>query len=910
MKHLTRKVLSVILVALVLFIQPFSHLDDAWGQTPNIKFNIETVNVGDDTIQGHAYPGKTITLKVNDQMFEQSIDQEGHFQFELTDTIQQKDQLTLIQGQNEIDIEIHPKDTPRTIQKAEAPFNSEGLAPADGTEPEKQAQQESQLADKAKNDTTEEKDAQKADTDAKQIKDKEQRSASDTANDSKQTHQSSTSEKSKATENDKTDASNHNDTSTTENKHAPSHNQPTVKRHVRLARSLAAQKDENDVTFDDVPSVSSYNQQINVNSDGPFRFAVQGKIVAVNNSTEFENAIKNADVEVIILKADVTNVRSQTIVSNSAQKVIEANHHSITMNGSQFLTKNQSSLTNLVIRNATNLFSSNTTQKTGLLQMTTPTDVNIVNSHFNSGLKGNSGNVGASWVSTLHFYGQNSINYTGTSDYAAYFSYMYVHDGASLELNSAAGGFDYYSDRPAPDYTGIKVGNHSRLSMDVSGTDLYLSGALKPYSFSVGDDAQVDLIGNSGFYNDTNNVNISVDIGNRSQVNIETFKGPAFRMSNAPFSFNVGSNSSLQLQSNNSVISNTGYNNSETSFKFASNSNIMMKKKDSMSSSPLFDFNMPSRWDIADVKQLDLNNSNGRLFNTQNHAFNINNIQIKGWLNTNKTDTSDYQVKPVKNGQFTLSNSNTTSNDAIRQADSKFNDHFSSQNLRRLTLTPYIIDAPQIKEPVYDNANSITGTALANASISVVNERTKQTLKTQANGTGQFTFSQIPTDWLKYKDILTFNASNENGTSKNTQIEVKGNTLRLLKPKDIQFLQTPIQFKPNQIIKRQANPYQVQVQNTLGSRNWSLNVKADHPLSSPNGVLNNALFFASTPGQFQSIENQAVKIGDANSSSPDDNQIQTIKWDDNTGILMKMNPIDAAAGDYQTDLTWTLTDGP
>lgn len=898
MKHLTKKVPSVILIALILFVQTFSNLDDASGQISPVKFNIKTVNVEDDTIQGYAYPGKMIMLKVNDQTYGQPVDQTGHFQFKLKDTIQQKDQLTLIQGKNEIDVQINPKDTPRTFQKAEAPFNSVGLPSTNTTKHEKQAQQEPQSEYKAQNDTTEEKNIQKKDMNTEQAQNKQQ---------------SSTSEKSEATEVDKEETL---DNPIIEDKNNQSNTQPTVKRNAPLAQTLATQKDDNNVTFDNVPSISEYNQQINVNSDGPFRYPVQGKIVAVDNRVDFENALRASDIEVIILKNDMSNLRSQTIYSNSSQKVIEANHHSISMDNNHYLTKSQNSLTNIVIRNASNLYSSTTNTTNGFFRMTTPTDVNIVNSHFNSGFQENAGNVGTSWESTLHFYGQNSINYTSTSGYATYYRYIQIHDGASLKLNSSSEGFYHYSNgmthSVAPPNMGVKIGDHSRLSMDVAGTAIFLTGNNRPYEFSVGNGSEVNIKGANGFYGKTNGTSTTVNIGNNSQVNIDTTTGPTFRMSNLPFSFSVGDKASLHLQSNTIVISSSGYNNTSSTFKFGSQSNVTMNKKDTSINETLFDFGMPSQWDIGHVKKLDLNNGNGRLFGYREHTFNVDHAQLKGWLNTNQTEQPNYYVEHINNGQFTLTGTrkNTTSNLAIQYVYPRFNIYFSSQNLTRLQVAPYIIGAPKINEPVYDNAAAITGEALANAKVSVTNKRTHQTLKTQSNASGRFSFDQIPSGWLKYRDTLIFHVSNGLSASKKTKISVKGNILRLLKPRDIQFEKTPIQYKPNQIIKRQANSYQVQVQNTLGSRNWSLNVKADHPLSSPNGVLNNALFFASTPGQFQSIENQAIKIGDANSASPDSNQIQTIEWDDNTGILMKMNPIDAAAGDYQTDLMWTLTDGP
>lgn len=75
-----------------------------------------------------------------------------------------------------------------------------------------------------------------------------------------------------------------------------------------------------------------------------------------------------------------------------------------------------------------------------------------------------------------------------------------------------------------------------------------------------------------------------------------------------------------------------------------------------------------------------------------------------------------------------------------------------------------------------------------------------------------------------------------------------------------------------------------------------------------NHIIKDALVFIDEKDNTFIISSEPTKIYSGNSvSSPTD---KTIKWSENRGMLLIINPQDILAGSYSTTVTWTISDAP
>lgn len=130
-------------------------------------------------------------------------------------------------------------------------------------------------------------------------------------------------------------------------------------------------------------------------------------------------------------------------------------------------------------------------------------------------------------------------------------------------------------------------------------------------------------------------------------------------------------------------------------------------------------------------------------------------------------------------------------------------------------------------------------------------------------------------------------------------------------PRNITFETTEITNAPNKIIPRVAgNHISVSVTDTRANGSWNLTVRADQMTHTQSGhQLENALYFKDgVSGEEQLIENTSVSV--ANKSSNETSTEMNKSWGQNEGIVLKTNPIQAMPGEYESTITWTLTDAP
>lgn len=179
-----------------------------------------------------------------------------------------------------------------------------------------------------------------------------------------------------------------------------------------------------------------------------------------------------------------------------------------------------------------------------------------------------------------------------------------------------------------------------------------------------------------------------------------------------------------------------------------------------------------------------------------------------------------------------------------------------------------------------------------------------------ADSSGNFTFT-VPAGSLLKDDVLQFTATQNSYTSSAVSRTVNGTVLELVQPADIIFKTTTIQSNPGLIIPRLSPvDFSLRVKDTKTSGSWNVTVQATKQMTSTKGdVLDDALVFKE--GSSISSLKSAVKVTDKTkaAATATAGEVET-KWTSENGILLRTNPLQAAADTYTGTLTWTLTAGP
>ena len=171
------------------------------------------------------------------------------------------------------------------------------------------------------------------------------------------------------------------------------------------------------------------------------------------------------------------------------------------------------------------------------------------------------------------------------------------------------------------------------------------------------------------------------------------------------------------------------------------------------------------------------------------------------------------------------------------------------------------------------------------------------------------TFSIPLTDEVFSDEELHVQATDEAGN----ESEIRKVIVPILKletvPNNIQFENIGIKNE-EAIFGRNSSDNIIEIKDTRKTDDWVLTAKAPN-LSAGNNVLENALIYMRN-GEEIEISTEAATVAestDTNVVRLEDND--TITWNNNDGLLLKVNPIEAVAGEeYSTTINWTLTDGP
>lgn len=663
---------------------------------------------------------------------------------------------------------------------------------------------------------------------------------------------------------------------------------------------------------------------------------ITGQAIAVNDGEQFIDALYNPEVEVIELNSHITIQSSGAhhVRSNTKQKVIEGNGYTLIANNNSHIYNDTSNINQLFIRNISNMYSHNSNSTQGFIRFyNDPAELHLENVHFNVDSNPSAGILGASYESTVHFYGNNTFNFLkGETGFR--YRKLHIHEKANVIISAVGMSAiqNYHTSLPSGLETGLQIDDSATLSIQASEQAIEHTFIDTPFQFTVGKNAKVQIESTANDAIEVTRAGTQLDIGQGSKIqingantalNLSTSrydpvlfningqlvlsgeKGITF--GNSKGNFTVHPNGEWIIQSINSAVTTTGLIHSDQIFQVNEGGRFILLRN-GRTNEPLLDLSIPAQFNFNKPTEVDLNNSNGLLFsNGSTHHFSISNTYLASWHQANTSNTPTTKTSLLQNGQFILSSNRTRAVNFVPEQPN-FEEEFPP-SMRRLKLK-YIVDPPSIVAPIYDTDWQIRGAAEPGTQVDLLdsNKNLLQTTQTDNNGNFSFELSKP----FEVGTTLYFQSKTTYFDSETVEEKVKGNRLEFLAaPKDMNFETTKIENNPELIIHRESNEYKIDILDTRENGNWKLTVQATTPLKTSEGdELNHALFYRSpTVGSFLSIETESQVVG-TNQTSQHNNYIDSIIWRKDEGILIKTNPIIAKNKLYQTNLQWTLIDAP
>lgn len=576
----------------------------------------------------------------------------------------------------------------------------------------------------------------------------------------------------------------------------------------------------------------------------------------VRNGNELSSALRDRNIEKVILLNNLTNVSSISGVrSNTGTKILEANGYSITMKGSGQIELNNSSINDFYIQNASNLYSTNTYY--GMFRATRGMNIHVKDSNYNVQNSSAAGYFGESWESQINFYGDVTIN--ANHNYSIVYRSVRVHPGANVNINGN-GGIALKSNSSAGPTNNIGVTVDSSARLNIS------SRSNQGMRF-IRDNRGYHLTANSG-------ASLTVHSQSSNAISVEPGNN---------FNFTVGPAANVQLTSSSGGSSVFLLQNIAASINMQEGSRTVFEHRGGGStfgfggsSSANFNLNYP---ELVEFRKT---NAGRPIIQGEKHG-NVVSINIQ-----NNMEVSRYQA----NGEIIdkIGPGNYTSRTSDNRWQGKIFDVSERVNLIQVgsSVTPVI----EVHD-IYTFQTTITGTATPNAEVTVTGPNNfKRT--TTANSEGNFTID-VGKEMPNAGTELSFTASIYGRVSDTVSKTVQQPTVEL-EVSDMNFGQHEIVDEIIEAIPQED--FHIRVERTPADAPFKVTAKAS-PFVADNSIdrLDNVLFFKGNNLQ------QASQTIMSNQSS-------TAEAKD---FVLKVNPIQQFVmrnQTYTSKITWTITNGP
>src|SRR5699024_5837301 len=259
-------------------------------------------------------------------------------------------------------------------------------------------------------------------------------------------------------------------------------------------------------------------------------------------------------------------------------------------------------------------------------------------------------------------------------------------------------------------------------------------------------------------------------------------------------------------------------------------------------------------------------------------------------------------------GEFSFGNDGTQASSEIKEAISNWEEILVPE-MPRIMFSESGVNVMTIEiEDIYDTDKEIRVKTEPGSTVNIYDEEGNKIDIYPIEDDGVFKFElEEP---LNAGDVLKFDAVHDHHESPEVEKVVIGNRLEFVTPPEGMIFETT-EIKDEETIIERKNDWNLAVNNTKPNNHWKVEAEVKEPLTNinnDNDTLENAMIYKDGANE-KYLEDGSVEIARKNATDPP-GQIE-INWQENEGILIKINPIMAKPDtEYSTTIEWTLTDGP
>lgn len=467
----------------------------------------------------------------------------------------------------------------------------------------------------------------------------------------------------------------------------------------------------------------------------------------------------------------------------------------------------------------------------------------------------------------------------------------------------------------------VEIGGKTTINHTSTGNAMFWFTYSNP-SFKILENADVTITSESRetFYCD---YSPEITIENGANVTINTPRGMFYDTGSSQLakSFLIEKNANLKVTQT-AVKSGVGTIRCSGNFTVSDGASLYIANTLS-SSAPLIQMTATGAVTFENPKSVVLYNKNGNLirWTSGTGKVNINSQVVNYWLSAkdfpdagtlsdtplyiwNKSDGSNAEINATTSTSVTTEvTTNITSSDSSAPPSLET---FNLQNVRVLSMGQLSLKTNTIS----DAALNITGTT--NPSSNLKAEFLLSSAENNVTGTSDSSgsFSLALSETLPTGTPVKVTANDNFKNKAETVTVVYAGALEFKTvPSELAFKSTVIPTVKT-TIQRQEPDWSIIISDSrILSTDWNLYASIKKPFTSvSNHTIEDVLVFIDEKDENFVINSEPTEIYSGNKvSSPTDT---TIKWSENRGMLLTVNPQNILAESYSTTITWTLSDAP
>lgn len=511
-----------------------------------------------------------------------------------------------------------------------------------------------------------------------------------------------------------------------------------------------------------------------------------------------------------------------------------------------------------------------------------------------------------------------NVNYTGPQiSYNRQGTVRYIDSNITIKTSS---GYASPSNELA-EVNRVEIGGKTTIYHTSTGNAVFWFTYANP-SFKILENADVNITSESRetFYCD---YSPDINIEKGANVIINTPRGMFYDTGSSQLvkSFLIDKNSNLKVTQT-AVKSGVGTIRCSWNFTVSDGASLYMANTLS-SSAPLIQMTSTGAVNFENPKSIVLYNKNGNLirWTSGTGKVNINSQVVNYWLAAKDfpdagtlSDTPLYIWTKLDQSNVEIDASASTSSTTAVSTNMTLSDSptppslqtFNLQNVRVLSMGQLSLQVNAIS----DTDISITGTTnyLSNLKAEFLANSVVKSVEGTSDDTGFF--SLILPEVLPIDTVVKVTANdNFKNRIENLTVVYAGVLEFKTVPSLLAFKNTVIPTVKTTVSRQESDWSIVVADSRIKSSDWNLYASIENPFTSANNnTLKDALVFIDEKSQSFTLNSEPTEVYSGKSVlSPTDT---TVKWSENQGMLLDINPQDIMDESYSTTITWTLTDAP